>query len=437
MKIPDYDSIQQPPDLSGPIENAAETADQITETFMNGVNAPVEAAQEGWTQLNSISGPAENIFDRIMQASSPETTGAEQATLHPAVLAAKEQLNAVYDQFVEKGLESLLKQSGEASLQKSEPLRERILREFQGVKPEWTGADVFMAFAANIPPSQNVANHLGIDTESRKSDGKTYVVTDRNGNGKVDPGEVEERQPGEDEDVIYYTNGMNTSRDAAHEDAAALSAKTGKPVVVVFNATEGSGLGFIADVGQCALDQVNPLNPNPATKTDEELMYQAAKGDKEQTFVAHSQGGIITRNALMRVHLRLYSEKFMETLKETKNPVESHLTAWNFANEKIQNVHIITAGGAGWAWPPYANVDHVVNTADPIPNFFGQMFLLNPRDAVQEITGQDVEWLPGGTAPYNENESVDVVHDPPDDWLAGFPGHSFQDVYLDTVVEHV
>lgn len=265
-----------------------------------------------------------------------------------------------------------------------------------------------------------------LDTESKKSDGKMTVVD-------AQTGERRPYDPARDTDVVFFQNGINTTEEDATENGLELSRKTGKPVVVVYNATEGGPL----DTLQGALDKVDPfgaVHNNAATDAESEAMYQAAKNGKKTHFVAHSQGAIIDRNALVRTHARLYREKFGESLARTHDPVRAHLEASRYADESVQNIHIVAAGGASVAWPPYANVDHVNNVADPIPNVFGQNTLLDPRELLRETTGVDapvLDRLPG----QKNRDRTDVIHEPV--MAGGFPGHSFEKVYADDVANKI
>ncbi len=267
-----------------------------------------------------------------------------------------------------------------------------------------------------------------LDTESKKSDGKMTVVD-------AQTGERRPYDPARDTDVVFFQNGINTTEEGANENGMELSRKTGKPVVVVYNATEGTPLDGL----QGALDKIDPfhlafIHDNKATDAESEAMYQAAKNGKKTHFVAHSQGAIIDRNALIRTHARLYVEQYGTSLRATHDPVRAHLEATRFADERIQNVHVIEAGGAAVVWPPYANVDHVNNVADPIPFLFGGYTWADPRESLRETTGVDapiLDRLPG----QGLRDRTDVLNEPV--LSGGFPGHSFEEVYADDVAKKI
>lgn len=282
-------------------------------------------------------------------------------------------------------------------------------------------ADTFDRAAQKAQPPGFV-----LDTESQKADGKATVVD-------AETGESRPYDPARDTDVVFFQNGVLTTEAGANENGMALSRKTGKKVVVVYNARQGGPL----DALQTGLDKVDPfglIHQNPATDTEAEAMYQSASSGKPTHFVAHSQGAIIDRDALIRTHARLYREKYGESLARTHDPIRAHLEASRYADEKIQNVHIVAAGGAAVAWPPYANVDHVNNVADPVPNLLGQNTLGDPREALRELTGLDapaLDLLPG----QGQRDRTDVINEPV--VTDGFPGHSFEAVYCDDVAKKV
>lgn len=303
------------------------------------------------------------------------------------------------------------------------PVVTQAVRTAETVKQATTGKlqDTFeKAKAALTPP------RILLDTESKKSDGKMTVVD-------AQTGETRPYDPARDTDVVFFQNGINTTEQDATENGLELSRQTGKPVVVVYNATEGTPLDGL----QGALDKVDPfglVHDNKATDAESEAMYQAAKNGKKTHFVAHSQGAIIDRDALIRTHARLYREKYGESLARTHDPVRAHLEASSYADERIQNVHIVAAGGAAVVWPPYANVDHVNNVADPIPFLFGGYTWADPRESLRDTTGIDapvLDRLPG----QGVRNRTEVLNEPV--VSGGFPGHSFEKVYADDVAKKI
>jgi hypothetical protein len=276
------------------------------------------------------------------------------------------------------------------------------------------------AFQGTVTVAKAVCDPCSANTQD---DGKQYVVDGATGQPR-------EYDPAIDGEALVYENGILNSKEDSLHAARALSAATGKPVVVTYNSSEG----FVPDVMQSVLDKFDPfgvVHSNHATDTQAELMYQDAANDHPRTYVAHSQGAIVTRDAVVRTHARLYGEKFSDTLKRTHDPVRAHREAQRYADEKMQkNVRVITAGGAAQAWPPYANVTHITNTGDMVPNLFGQSVLFDPVETAHLLLPG---WVP---LPHGDRADV-VVVDERTDPRQGFPGHSFEGVYLDDVAKVV
>jgi hypothetical protein len=155
-------------------------------------------------------------------------------------------------------------------------------------------------------------------------------------------------------------------------------------------------------------------------------MYAAAKSGEQKEFVSYSRGTIVARNALVRTHARLYTEYFVEAVRNGDSPLQAHRRADRQANADMQNIHLVTAASAAWAWPPYANVEHVSNATDPIPTFLGQTALSDPYELVFELFGVEIQGLP-------TRRDQDVVVESPNDG-SGI-GHSFTGTYLEHVVE--
>jgi hypothetical protein len=104
-------------------------------------------------------------------------------------------------------------------------------------------------------------------------------------------------------ETIYYVNGMNTSADFQSGTAQMMADQTGANVINIRNGTNG----FATDVSQCADDMIDRSN-NPATDTLSDAMYQHAMSGQPMNVVAHSQGGLITDNAVEQTKERMVQE---------------------------------------------------------------------------------------------------------------------------------
>jgi hypothetical protein len=129
---------------------------------------------------------------------------------------------------------------------------------------------------------------------------------------------------------VYYVNGIQTLPRTHAITASNLSLLIERPVWGVYNATRGIGkIGFLADLGQCILDYTqnaraglgsrNNLNKSPRIPEDKitgflaslqknySVWNEATVGlfqqlirnrHQQQMIIAHSQGNLITSNAL-------------------------------------------------------------------------------------------------------------------------------------------
>jgi pimeloyl-ACP methyl ester carboxylesterase len=410
-----------------PLKNLAKSVQKITDT---GTQAAEQLGKQIEDVKDKVSGGVSDTKDAFEERGVGSAARSADVGRPPEVHAdiwlqrARQRCSEGFLGLLRQVVNERLAPFGEWTGKTLNQLKEQVVDNLKTTEPLWAELgqlkDAIPSLPAILPQPELPFDNLA-------HDGKTYVVFDKNGDGQITPDEIEERQPGADEDVIYYTNGINTSRSKGLEHAQALSQQTGKPVVLTYNATTNFGL----DIFQTALDKADPfglIHPNPATDTQAEQMYQAALGDEQVEFVGYSQGGVITRNALMRAHTRLYTERFQEVLRETGNPIEAHQRASQFADQRIQNVHLTNAGAAAWAYPPYANVDFISNTQDIVPNLLGVGVLMDPRETVREVFGLDFEWLP-------TNDRLDVVHERGEGPPVG--GHDFLAVYVDDVAKHL
>jgi hypothetical protein len=117
---------------------------------------------------------------------------------------------------------------------------------------------------------------------------------------------------------IFFVNGIRVTRQNAEDTASDLSRKANRPVMLLHNQTslEGStgtpGCGGHDSVGAGDLLEsiydrkwtpVELAQLNPATRQLAYLLYDHAKKGKPLTLVSHSQGCIISRNAIWMVRM--------------------------------------------------------------------------------------------------------------------------------------
>lgn len=97
-------------------------------------------------------------------------------------------------------------------------------------------------------------------------------------------------------DPVYYINGMLTSSREARDEAEELSKQLRRPVLLIYNGT--AGLGDLTEVLQDHGWDGDAVQHNPTTIRVAQLLKQAAQEGKRLSFVTHSQGNMILRNAL-------------------------------------------------------------------------------------------------------------------------------------------
>ena len=184
---------------------------------------------------------------------------------------------------------------------------------------------------------------------------------------EVHPITPEGQDPNAPRPTIIFTNGILTNSADQAKAAQQLANETGANVICVHNGTNGG----VVDVSQAGGDILS-LPGNPATHTLTNLLTQAAQSGQPVHVAAHSQGGIITSDAL----------------QQTKD----NLSAQGLSDAQIEqimgNFHVQTFGGAAPSYPSGPHYTHVVHPGDPVS---GPLGMGNPLNAANAIAhGQEV-----------------------------------------------
>ena len=204
---------------------------------------------------------------------------------------------------------------------------------------------------------------------------------------------------------IVYVNGINTDSQAHADTLQVVADLTGAAVIGVYNKTDGMG----SDLAQCVQDKARDQQDagnNPATTTMKEMILDAVANKRQINIVAHSQGALITLNAVRHARHDLYTEEMYAKLfplhyKRVKAKLAElnkagkdsdwddlmEVAQYNDEDETLEPiaaemrtlvegalnryVSITTYGGAGASWPDGPKYRHVVNTADLVPMKFG------------------------------------------------------------------
>ena len=363
-------------DLGNVFAQLSQTAEGVARTVGQAAGQAAGDAAQG---AEAAARGAGDTFERAAGQGAAWLGQLGAATVRAAgdVLEIPRQLLARdYEELVRQEIDRGLAEAPEGARRLAEGARERIVDNLMATMPRWSELEQLGAAAGAVLDRVEalgeaarplldgigaIAGELFVgEAASKQADGRQFVVQP--------DGSVEEYDPevhGDLPDAIRFTNGVYTRLEGAQGDAAALAAREGKPVLLTYNASDG----FVSDVAQAGIDKLEGespavafalglaeglgvASPDKATMALADEMVAAAKGDGEVDFVGYSQGGLITRNALLRAHTRLYTEKYAEELQRTGDPLAAHRAADRFAAERMQNVHVVTAGGAAWSWPP-------------------------------------------------------------------------------------
>lgn len=146
---------------------------------------------------------------------------------------------------------------------------------------------------------------------------------------------------------IYYVNGINTNKKAACKTAKILARATCSKIIPIYNATAGMG----GDLHE-SLQNIKRTSRAPATRTLTEDLYEKLTQTNVEpvTIFAHSQGGLVTQEALKSLYARLVIVYGPDN-----------------ATELLGNIKVKSFGTATDGWIKGPVYEHYVNTADPVP----------------------------------------------------------------------
>jgi hypothetical protein len=163
-------------------------------------------------------------------------------------------------------------------------------------------------------------------------------------------------------------------------------------VTGIYNATEGMG----KDLDEC-LDNIAKSSNSPAVVPLRNMIIQAARSGKPITLFAHSQGGLITQEAVTQAKQQLMSE--------------DDLTA-DEAEQKLCVISIDSFGTAIMGWPTGPHYQRFTNTTDPVPPI---------------IIGAQTSYP---IATWKDSASADANYVFTSPHLNPFDSHSMDDTYL-------
>lgn len=152
--------------------------------------------------------------------------------------------------------------------------------------------------------------------------------------------------------TLIFVNGVGEQRSSfTNSELQEIANGTGQNVVGLYNATEGKG----TDILQAAGDTFD-IGKNKATDSLSDMVYQQIKAGQPVRIMAHSQGALITANALKHAENRLMLEDGMSKAE---------------AQRRMGLVSVETFGGAAPNWIDGPRYTHYVNKADIVPTWLG------------------------------------------------------------------
>lgn len=146
---------------------------------------------------------------------------------------------------------------------------------------------------------------------------------------------------------ISYINGINTNQKTICETMKKLANDTCSEVMGIYNATHG----ITKDIDEC-LDNIGKSSNEPAVAPMKKMIVEAAENQKPLTLYAHSQGGLITQEAISQAKQELMM-KYPITAEE--------------AEKALGVVSVKSFGTAMMGWPKGPEYERFTNTSDPIP----------------------------------------------------------------------
>lgn len=164
---------------------------------------------------------------------------------------------------------------------------------------------------------------------------------------------------------IIYTNGINTPPEAACATMRRLANERCAEIVGVYNATYG-----IKEDVLDAKDSVDRLGRQPAAKSQARLIEQMLNEKPPQpvTLYAHSEGGLITQEGLIKAEADMQQSTVRELRKQGMSPAQAKEEAKKQTKQKMSNVDVYSFGTAEQNWPPVgANLHQFTNTENPVP----------------------------------------------------------------------
>ena len=177
---------------------------------------------------------------------------------------------------------------------------------------------------------------------------------------------------------VAYTNGIRNTDGEACESMKRIAEARCVEVVGIYNATDG----FLSDIGECVED-INRTGATPAVRSQLIYLRQqlAVPGNAPVVLYAHSQGGLITQRALVRLKRQYVYQNRIDGMSMSQ--------ANAAAERSLGRVQVYSFGTAEQGWPVGPVVHRSTNEYDPVPKIIraAQSNKPNTYPAAQDPAG--------------------------------------------------
>lgn len=149
----------------------------------------------------------------------------------------------------------------------------------------------------------------------------------------------------------YYINGIKTEPLGNCTSSQKLANAICSEVVSIYNRTEG----MLGDVQEC-IENIKKTGQSPPTRAMIKMLSDRQPGEKT-TIYAHSQGGLVTQDALANYKITLTKSKEDGGLGLSEEEAE----------QEMSNIKVVSLGTAEDGWPKGPQYEQYTNSYDPIP----------------------------------------------------------------------
>lgn len=208
---------------------------------------------------------------------------------------------------------------------------------------------------------------------------------------------------------VMYVNGINTEPQAACDTMSEIANSRCVEVVGVYNAT----FGIPQDLVDCK-NNIDRAGREASAHSQAGLIARMLREDPSQpvTIFAHSQGGLITQEALSECSKSLKRSRREDFVRQGMDGKEAKRRANDEVKEMMGRVDVYSFGTAERDWPPAGESLHqFTNRADPVPKVIDQVqksrgVNVEPENLVERHSFEKPAWDP------IDSHSMDSVYLP-------------------------